>query len=151
MFCQEIKSGSSHMIACIVEDKDDKTLTFCLQKLTQKFVELRRILLGVNQIMHLLGPVIQRPIDAVLLVRSRSRDLDSLALEAPNLGQGRVEVNFTLVKEEEVKVGFLLKRAFFKKARTSFFSLYSFGSRKWPIMCRGRRYTMPCFAISRAR
>jgi hypothetical protein len=139
MLCQEIQRGLCHMVACIIQDEDEIALLVVLEKLAEELVELSRVLFRMDKIVDLPGLEVERPVDAVLFVRPRSRDFGSFAAEGPDFGQGRVEMNLTLIKEEEVEGGALFERAFFKKRRNSFFSSYSTSSRRWPMIWRGRR------------
>lgn len=130
---QQIERGSGPMIGSMVQNQHHGALSLGLQKLAEELVELSSVLLGMDEIMHLPATVVECPIDAKPLVGTGSRHLGAAAAEAPDLGQGGVEINLTLVEEKQVKAVFGLECAFFKKAMISFFSLYSLGSRRCPM------------------
>lgn len=123
MFGQEIEGCGGGVVGGVVEGQDDQPVFLGLQELPKELVELEGVFLGMHQVVRLSRPVIERPVDAELLVGTGGRDLRPDPLKGPDLRQGRVEMNLTLVEEEEVeeRVGF--ERAFFKKSKRAFFSL----------------------------
>ena len=87
--------------------------------------ELGSVLLRMNHVVRLAVAVVERPVDAQPAVLSCRRHERALPPERPDLGQGRVEMNFTLVEEEEVESGCGGQGVFFRKPRNAFFSSYS--------------------------
>jgi len=72
--------------------------------------------------MHLPGAVVHRAVNAAFFIGTGRRDFHSLAAEHPGFGQGRVEMNFTLIEVEEFELGFGGGGFFFRNASSSFFS-----------------------------
>lgn len=125
VFRQEVQGGGGGVVGGVVEGQDDQPVLLGLQKLPQELVELGGVFLGMDQVVRLTRPVVERPVDAELLVRSGGGHLGPDPFEGPDFGQGRVEMNLTLVEEEEVEENLGFKRAFFKKSKRTFFSLTS--------------------------
>ena len=96
-----------------------------VQQMTQEVVELPGVLLRMHEVVGLAVAVVEGAVDAQPAVLSCRRHERALPPERPDLGQGRVEMNFTLVEEEEVEPGRGGQGVFFRKPRNAFFSLYS--------------------------
>ena len=101
-----------------------------LEQLPEELAERLSVLPRVDQVVGLPRPVVERAVDADPLVDPGRRDDRPDAADRPDLGQGRVEVNLTLVEVEQVEGGLRMRGPLFRKSRIAFFSSYSFGSRR---------------------
>jgi len=111
------------MIFGVVQNQHEQTPAIGLQQLLQELGKLMSILLGMHHVMTLAAAVVQGPIHAQLLVGSGGWNHRPNPTQRPDLGQGRVEVNFTLIEVQQVEGGGALCCAFFKKPNSAFFSL----------------------------
>ena len=139
VFGKEVEGRPRRMVRGVVEHQDRPPSALGPQETAEEFVEPSGVLPPMHEVVDLPALVVDRPVETALLVRPGRRDLGASPPEGPDLGQGRVEVNLTLVEEEEIEAALGIERAFFRKSRISFFSSYSCGSRRCPMTCRGRR------------
>jgi len=129
----------SAVVAGVVDYEHDPSFRMGFEQLPEKLVKLLGILLRVDHVMRLACPIVERTVDAESLINTSRRDHRPISAHRPDLGQGRVEVNLTLIEVEQVKGGVWPRGAFFRKSRKAFFSSYSCGSRRWVMPCLGRR------------
>lgn len=139
VFGENLKGGARDVVAGVVENKRDEAVALGIEQLLEELVKLGRVLLRVGQVVRLAAFVVERAIDANPFVGACGGHFRPHPPERPDFRQGRVEVNFTLVEEEQVEVVPPLKRVFFRNSMSSFFSLYSLGSCRCPMTCLGRR------------
>lgn len=123
VFGQQIEGFPREVISGVVQRQDQPPVSVGFQELFKELVELGGVLLGMEQVVDLAGSVVQRPVHAELLVRAGGRYGGTDAPEGPHLRQGRVEMNLTLIEEEEVEVVPRVERVFFRKSKIAFFSL----------------------------
>jgi hypothetical protein len=127
------------VIRGVVEHQDQSSLGIGFHQLEKEFGELLRVLLGMNHVVRLPATVVQRTIDAHTLVASCRRDHRPDTAKRPDLRQGRVEMNLTLIEVEQVEGCLRMCRPLFTNSKNAFFSSYSCESRKCDIPCLGRR------------
>ena len=110
------------MILGVVQHQQQKATAIGLQQLPQELAELVSVLLGVHHVVRLAAAIVQCPIQAQLLVCSGGGNDRANPTQRPDLGQGRVEVNFTLIEVQQVEGDGALCCAFFKNSNRAFFS-----------------------------
>ncbi len=122
---EKVEHGSRAVIRRVVENQYQKTLPVGGEQLTEEAEKLLSVLLRMHQILRLAVAVVERSVNAQPAILSGGRHQRTLTPERPDLGQRRVEMNFTLVEEEEVEPGRGGQGVFFRKSRNAFFSSYS--------------------------
>lgn len=130
MIFEKITDFPGAMIAGIIEHEHQSSFRVVFEQLTQELRELLRVFLGMNHVMDLPGAIIERSIGTQALIRSRSWHERTDTSQRPDLGQGRVEMNLTLIEVEQVESSLGASRPFLTNARKAFFSSYSWGSRR---------------------
>jgi hypothetical protein len=127
---QQRQHGPGAVVAGVVDHEHHPPIGVSLEQLPEELAERLSVLPRVDQVVGLPRPVVERAVDADPLVDPGRRDDRPDAADRPDLGQGRVEVNLTLVEVEQVEPGVEPPRPPFTNARKAFFSSYSRGSRR---------------------
>jgi len=125
MHRQEVQDLGGGVVGGIVQDQDQEVMVVALQQLAKEIRELRGVLLGVHQVVRLPAAPVEGPIDAAAFVGAGGWYLRANPSQRPHLGQGRVEVNLTLVEVQQVEVRLGANRVFFRKSSKAFFPSYS--------------------------
>ena len=119
---QEVQRRPRNMVGGVVEHQDQEAVPLRLQQLPQEGVEPGGVLAGIDQVMDLAADPVQGAVDAEASVGAGRGHLGPLAAEDPDLGQRGVQVNFTLVEEQEVKAVPRVEHVFLRNAIRAFFS-----------------------------
>ncbi len=122
MFGQQVERRLRPVVARVVKHEHDEPVALRVKQLAQELVELRPVLLRVDHVVDLARPVVERAVYAELPVRPGGGDFRTLAAEGPHLCQGWVEMNLTLIEEEEIEAGAPLERPLLRNCRNAFFS-----------------------------
>ena len=130
VFGEQLQGWLGAVIAGVVQHKNDPAVPMRVQQLPEEFVELRGVLARIDQIVNAARSIVQRAVNTALLIAAGRGDFTALASKCPGFGEGWVEMNFTLIKVEQFEAGCGIPRVFLRKARNSFFSWYSWGSRR---------------------
>lgn len=122
VFSQQVQGCLGAMIAGVVQNQDNASFSMSAQELPEELVELRGILAWIDQIVNTARAIVHRPVNTAFLITAGRGDFAASASEGPGFGEGRVEMNFTLIKVEQFESGCAIPRVFLRNARNSFFS-----------------------------
>ena len=125
VYGQEIQDLPRRMVRSVIQHQDQEPMTIGFHKLSKELGELRGVLLGMHHVVRLSTGPVEGAIDTPAFIGAGRWNDGANASQCPHFGQGRVEVNLTLVEVQQVEVRFGLDRVFFRKSSKAFFSSYS--------------------------
>ena len=123
VFRQKVQNLTGCVISRVVQHQNKESAAVAREQLPQELGERRCVLFRMNHVMGLPAGVVEGTVNTPLLVGSGGWNRRAHCPEGPDFRQRRVEMNFTLIEEEQVEVRFGPCRVFFRKSKTAFFSL----------------------------